>query len=203
MKVSSRDPYNPFLISYSKRSRLLEAKFREFNEAYFNGRLSKYKVLLCSKPKSFGHEVAGYCLTKEEKILIRDGLGEKSTLQTLVHEMAHASLSGIKQIHGRQFARELARLRKLGAPLSSLDIDKQGNPKPRSRRLLIRQSVKKLIVEALIVEGLPKESVPKFLERELSLPISVIDQAIKVKPAIEEILARGKILNSPRHGQAS
>jgi SprT-like family len=137
--------YNPFVISHSKRSKLLEAKFFEFNKLYFESKLPKYKVLLCSKPKPFGHEVAGYCLTKRHSILIRNGMGKQSTLQTLVHEMAHAKLSALKsrQVHGIQFAKELGRLRKLGAPLSPLDVDKQ-KKNPRSH-LLTRRNIEKLI----------------------------------------------------------
>ena len=193
---ASRDPYNPFVLSYSKRSRILEAKFREFNKSYFNGRLPEFLILLCSKPKPFGHEVAGYCLTAQKKILIRNGLGKKSTLQTLVHEMAHVKLSRLKRgVHGRQFAKELARLRRLGAPLSPMDIDRQENPR---LRLLTKRRVKQLIKEALVVEKLPMRSIPRFLEREFSLSISVINQEIKVKPAIEEVYARKRIQNSRR-----
>ncbi|MDG6904760.1 MAG: hypothetical protein JRN20_03125 [Nitrososphaerota archaeon] len=183
------DPYNPFVVSHSERSKFLESKFGEFNGLYFDGKLPKYTVLLCSKPKSYGHEVAGYCTTGRRRIIIRNGMGKNSTIWTLVHEMAHAKFPKLKKVHGKQFASELARLRRLGAPLSPLDIDRQRIPvKNASSR-----DIRKLIEEALLVEKIPRKSVPKFLERELSLPISIIEKRIRLKSAIQEIVDRERV----------
>jgi hypothetical protein len=199
-RYSSEDLFNPFIISHSRRSNLLEEKFRELNRMYFLGKLPEYTVLLCSKPKSFGHEVAGYCVSKDRKILIRDGLGPKSTLQTLMHEMIHATLTefgakGRRRVHGTLFLKELKRLRNLGAPLSPLDLDRN---RARKTRMATKGNVKNLIREARIVERLPRESVPKFLEMQLALPFTAIDQEMEVKPIIQEIYrANGSHIKLP------
>ena len=178
-----RDQFNPFVISHCSRSPSLEEKFSEFNERFFNSRLPKYRVMLCTKSKNFGHEASGYCLTPSEGsgiILIREGMGEKSTEQTLVHEMIHAKLSQIKRkIHGARFISELRRLRKLGAPLSQGELDmpsQHGREPPR----LTRASVSKLINYALDFEKIPASQIPKYLERELMLPYSLIDRIAQV-----------------------
>src|SRR5579875_1438992 len=109
--ASKQMRYNPFVKSKCKRSTELERIFAEFNNKYFSGRIShKYRVYLCSDG--------------EEKIYIRSGMSKKATLWTLVHEMAHAKITNsVGEVHGRIFVRELRRLRKLGAPLSPLDVD--------------------------------------------------------------------------------
>ena len=187
-----RNPYNPFIIAHSTRSKDLEAKYNLFNELYFNGKLPKYRVFLCPKSKPFGHEVAGYCLSDNRKILIRNGMGRRSTLQTLVHEMVHAELTAQQKdhnVHGREFVEELRRLRKAGAPLSPLDIDNQTRKEARLRHLLTKRSIGKLIEEAILVEGISKKEVPKFLERELSLPRSIIDSAVDVRALTDLMLS--------------
>jgi hypothetical protein len=179
------DKYNPFVISHCRRSILLEKRFQEFNRDFFNDGLPKYQVLLCSKSKRFGHETCGYCLSKQRKVLIRAGMGQNSMVQTLVHEIAHAKLSRIKkQIHGKRYIGELKRLRKLGAPLSSQDLDKAQQREPLK---LTKKNVQELISDALLKEGLSKASVPRFLEQELMLPFSEINKIIDVRSAIARI----------------
>jgi hypothetical protein len=187
--VNSDEIFNPFVISHCRSSKLLNARFREYNKIYFGGMLPKFKVLRCSKPKNYGHEVAGYCSPRERRILIRNGLGEKSTLQTLAHEMIHAKLSESKtkrknEVHGSSFVNELKRLRALGAPLSPQDLDKK---KDRKARTFSEVDLRKLISEAHVVERLTKVNVPKFLERELQVPFSIIERKIKVSHIIREI----------------
>ena len=186
-KQAATDLYNPFVISYSKRSAELENKFTEYNKIYFQNRLPRYHVFLCSKPKRFGHRIAGYCLTGKKMILIRNGLGWRSTNQTLLHEMVHIQLNDPVQIergseHGEPFRKEIKRLRKARAPISPLDIDRQPDLK-----VSLRKRMEALVNEALFKEHLEKENVPRFLELEMDLPLSVISRVLTVKEAIENI----------------
>jgi hypothetical protein len=184
--------FNPFVTRKCKGSKLLTKKFNEYNRAYFKGALPKFSVLLCSKPKDFGHLVAGYCFPKGRKILIRKGLGEQSTLQTLVHEMIHAKLSSRenslknKVAHGEPFLKELKRLRGLGAPLSPLELDKQTGQRTTP---ITDRNVRKLVREAKTEEKLSKKHVPKFLERQLELPVPVIAEGVRLEQIIEDVYA--------------
>jgi hypothetical protein len=183
------DDLNPFVLSHCTFSQFLNGKFAEFNRAYFEGLLPKFEVLVCSKPKNFGHEAAGYCLKEEKTILIRDGLGTLSTLQTLTHEMIHAKLSeaggrGKYKIHGPLFLGELKRLRRLGAPLSPLDVDVRGLDNSPSVSI---RAIQSLIKEARDVERLPKRDVPQFLEYQLEFPYSVLRRRFNIDRYIHEM----------------
>jgi len=192
--MAGQDEYNPFVISHCSRSSALEAKFKEFNIAYFNSALPRFRVMLCSKPRSFGHEAGGYCYIRGGKrrfILIRAGLSERSMEQTLIHEMTHAKLSWIRrEIHGKKFISELRRLRKLGAPLSRFELDRVRFDHKRSREppRLSKKVVRRLISSALLEEGLPPKAVPRYLEQELMLPIRVIENLVDVSSEVEKSL---------------
>ncbi len=121
-------------------------------------------------------------------ILIRAGLTPRSSEQTLIHEMAHAKLSWIrKEVHGKRFTSELIRLRKLGAPLSSFELDKVGSEDASSREpeKLTKKKVRALISEALGKEGLSPKLVPRYLEQELMIPYSAIKRLLDVRREIE------------------
>jgi hypothetical protein len=183
--------FNPFVISRCKGSGLLNEKFGELNRVYFGGGLPRFKVLLCSKPKNFGHNVAGYCLSRKREILIRNGLGERATLQTLVHEMVHAKLSESNtsqenELHGRSFVEELRRLRALGAPLSPLDLDKQKRAQ-RNVSVISEKCVRDLVEMAKSAEKLDRTDVSKFLERELEIPFSAIVRQTNASRIIKEV----------------
>jgi tRNA isopentenyl-2-thiomethyl-A-37 hydroxylase MiaE len=117
-------------------------------------------------------------------ILIRAGMKERSTEQTLIHEMVHAKLFWIrKEIHGKRIISELRRLRKLGAPLSSLELDKVRSDSVTSREpaRLTKKRVCSLIFEALTNEGLTAMALPRYLEQELMVPYSSINSSVDVK----------------------
>ena len=117
-------------------------------------------------------------------ILIRAGLGRKSTEQILIHEMVHAKLSRSKKkdVHGKAFLSELRRLRKLGAPLSDRELDKIPRQDKRSREppRFSKKIVFEILREAIVVERLPPRMIPSFLERELMIPYSVISSRVDV-----------------------
>ncbi len=210
--ASKQMRYNPFVKSKCKRSTELERIFAEFNNKYFSGRIShKYRVYLCSKSKNFGHLSAGFCSDGEEKIYIRSGMSKKATLWTLVHEMAHAKITNsVGEVHGRIFVRELRRLRKLGAPLSPLDVDvvksgknqvgrrtEKGEKTDRGNRskseisstVIEPISLRKAIFDGHFVEGLSKNQIPKYLEREFQIPFSEIRRRIGVAKMIQQVFS--------------
>jgi hypothetical protein len=88
----------------------LDAKFDEFNEKYFKGRLPKYQVY-----QGFNHSprILGECHSRKRIILIRYDLTPLDVLDTLLHEMTHIRILG----HAHRFEREMKRLRDLGAPI--------------------------------------------------------------------------------------
>ncbi len=203
--------YNPFVKSKCKRNTELERIFAEFNDKYFSRRiLPKYKVYLCSKSKNFGHFSAGFCSDPDAKIYIRSGMSEKATLWTLVHEMAHAKLSNsAREVHGRIFVQELRRLRKLGAPLSPLDVDVVKSGKNRVGRRTEKKTadrgnqgkskisssviepiaLRKAIFDGHFIEGLSKDHIPKYLEREFEIPFSEIKRRVDVAKMIQEVFS--------------
>jgi hypothetical protein len=115
-------------------------------------------------------------------------MSRNATLQTLAHEMVHAKLSRVKKnVHGKLFVKNLRRIRKLGAPLSSSEPDMaEGNDFFRPRKLN-RRNVENAIRVALLSENVPARYVPKFLEREFFLPFSVISKVANVREMISRI----------------
>ena len=90
--------------------------------------------------------------------------------------MVHAKLWWIKRnVHGQAFSRELARIRKLGAPLSKSEVDmiEPGESDYfQTPRLTIR-NIRQAILMGLNEEGLTPRLLPKFLEREFNIPYIV------------------------------
>ncbi|MDG6998637.1 MAG: hypothetical protein JRN15_05930 [Nitrososphaerota archaeon] len=188
----TRDPYVPFAISHCKRASRLEERFKQFNMDYFDSRLPDYQVLLCSKCKTFGHELSGYCVSNPRggMILIRAGMGVMSTEQTLIHEMVHARLFWIKrEIHGKRFISELRRLRSLGAPLSPRELDRAEKDSSLNREPLraTKKNVRKLVMEALTVEKLSEREIPRYLEGEFMLPFSVVNRLVSIKEEVRKV----------------
>jgi hypothetical protein len=188
--------YNPFVRNRCKREIVLENVFGSFNKIYFHGRLPQYRVLVCSRSRWFSHLSAGYCSSEDQKIFLRSGISLNTTLQTLMHEMIHAKLWWVtKNVHGPAFINELKRVRRLGAPLSSSELDLTNeNMFVLSR--LTRQNVENSIRYALEKENLPSKLVPKFLELEFNLSYSVIRRQI---PSVSGMIAQ--ILGSSGHGR--
>jgi SprT-like family len=177
--------YNPFVQRSCRRDRDLEVLFGSLNLEFFEGRLQKYEVYLCTKSKNFGHYVSGFCDANHRKIFLRGNLSKKAVVQSLAHEMVHAKLARIKnEAHGKLFLKELRKIRKLGAPLSPYDIDMASGyePPPLSKR-----NLKNAIRQALYEEKLPNRAIPKYLEREFSEPIERIGQKYDIRKIIEEI----------------
>jgi SprT-like family len=185
---SSRDPFYPFFRRSCKRDASLEQTFNSFNAAYFQSKLPRYGVFVCTRSKNFAHVGAGYCSTNEQNIFLRAGMSRNATLQTLAHEMVHAKLSRVKKnVHGKLFVKNLRRIRKLGAPLSSSEPDMaEGNDFFRPRKLN-RRNVENAIRVALLSENVPERYVSKFLEREFFLPFSVISKVANVREMISRI----------------
>jgi hypothetical protein len=191
---SSFEKFNPFVKSQCKNSRELKGEFLELNNKYFEGRLPKdYMVLVCSKSKNFGHRSAGFCSDSAKKIYVRAGMSRNATLQTLVHEMAHVKIRGNRgAVHGRAFLAELARLRSMGAPLSTGDLDvaiPQRNGNFRTRVQIDKARVRELVAEAVNSLHLKtKRSVASFLESELEMPISEIRKIADLELEIQRAL---------------
>jgi hypothetical protein len=183
--------YNPFVKNSCRRDLALEGVFKSFNNRYFQGRLARYQILVCSKSKHFSHMSAGYCSSDARKIFIRSGISMNSTLQTLMHEMVHAKLWWLtKNVHGRAFVNELKRVRQLGAPLSTSELDLTTEiffEVPR----VTRPNLKKSIRYALRNEDLPPKYVPKFLELEFNLPYSAIELHISDVSEMIEKMSHG------------
>jgi SprT-like family len=176
---------NPFFLNSCRRDFSLEKVFKSFNEKYFQGKLPKYKILIGSRCKNFAHLSAGYCSVSDRKIFLRSGVSKNVTPQTLTHEMIHAKLWWLtKNGHGKAFVNELRRVRKLGAPLSSLELDlSEGYEPPK----LTKRNIENSIQDALVIEGLPKGQVPNYLEREFYEPISRIRQVADIEKGIQKI----------------
>jgi len=101
--------------------------------------------------------------------------------------MIHAKLWWLtRNVHGRAFVRELKRVRKLGAPLSSSELDLKAEGYFEQAKLS-RRSIRNSIRYALTREGLPLMYVPRFLELEFHLPYSVIRGQV---PDVEEIITK-------------
>jgi len=176
---------NPFFLNSCRRDFSLEKIFKSFNEKYFRGMLLQYKILIGSRCKNFSHLSAGYCSVSDRKIYLRSGVSKNGTLQTLMHEMVHAKLWWLtKNDHGKAFVNELRRVRKLGAPLSPLELDlSEGYEPPR----LTRRNIENSIQDALFIEGLPKRQVPRYLEREFYEPIPRIRKVVDIKKGIQKV----------------
>jgi SprT-like family protein len=182
--MSTRD-YNPFLKNSCKRDLDLQSVFTSFNKKYFRGKLPRYQVLVCSRSRNFSHMSAGYCSSEDRKIFLRSGISRNSSLQTLTHEMIHAKLWWLtRNVHGRAFVKELKRVRKLGAPLSSSELDLKAEGYFEQPKLA-RRNVEDSIRYALVLEGLQPRYIPKFLELEFHLPYSVIRGQV---PDVEDII---------------
>jgi hypothetical protein len=176
---------NPFYLNSCHRDFNLEKSFKLFNEQYFHGTLPQYKIFLGSRCKNFAHLSAGYCSVNDRNIFLRSSVSKNGTLQTLTHEMVHAKLWWVtKNGHGKAFVRELKRVRKLGAPLSSLDLDlSKGHEPPK----LTSHNIENSIQDALVIEALPNRQVPAYLEREFYEPISRIRKVVDIQKAIRKI----------------
>jgi hypothetical protein len=123
-------------------------------------------------------------------ILIRAGMGPKSTEQTLMHEMIHAKISEFRgKVHGKMFSSELHRLRKLGAPLSpgELDLVRHNSNKSREPPRLDEKTIRGLIRDAMISEKLNPKVIPRFLEHELMIPYSVLRTYLDVDREIRNV----------------
>jgi hypothetical protein len=182
--------HNPFVKNSCNRDLDLEVVFKLFNNKYFHGKLPHYQILICSNSKNFAHMNAGYCSPNERKIFLRSGVSGNSTLQTLTHEMIHAKLWWLTtNFHGKAFIKELTRVRQLGAPLSSAELDlAEGFEPPK----LTKRNIENSIQEALVIEDLPQRFVPKFLEREFYLSYSEIRQVADVAKIIAKISGLAK-----------
>jgi hypothetical protein len=177
--------YNPFVKNSCERDLELESRFYSLNKEYFEDKLPRYQILICSKSKNFSHLSAGYCSTNDRRIFLRSGISKNSILQTLTHEMIHAKLWWLtKNTHGKTFIKELRRVRKLGAPLSPLELDlAEGFVPPK----LTKRSIESAIYEALVTERLPRKFISRFLEREFYLPYSEIKHIVDVPRIIAKI----------------
>ncbi len=176
---------NPFFLNTCRRDFSLEKIFQSFNEKYFQGTLPQYKILIGSKCKNFAHLSAGYCSVRDRKIFLRSGVSKNGTLQTMTHEMVHAKLWWLtKNGHGKAFIKELGRVRKLGAPLSSLELDLSDGYEPPK---LTKRNIENSIQDALVIEGLPKGQVARYLEREFYEPISRISKVADIEKGIQRI----------------
>ena len=185
-----KEDYNPFVKNSCRRDTALEDAFKTFNDRYFHGKIAQYHVLVCSKSRRFSHMSAGYCSPDDRKIFIRSGISTRSALQTLMHEMVHAKLWRLtNNVHGRAFIGELRRVRSLGAPLSTSELDLT---EERFFELpgLTKRNLQNTVRYALGVELLPKKHVPKFLELEFNLPYSVIKRHVCDVPEIIEKISR-------------
>jgi len=96
--------------------RQLQALFGRYNEQYFGGRLPAYAIH--TRIKLASRDPCGMCSKKRRLIEIQRGLSDPESIGTLLHEMAHAATSGG---HSIRWAKEMIRLRELGAPLSGFD----------------------------------------------------------------------------------
>jgi hypothetical protein len=152
-----------------KRATDLEAKFQEFNLLNFQGRLKARRIYRAT-PKRWAREAHGECLP--EKITVREGLGEKTDHETLLHEMVHVKAG---PSHGTKFVDELKRLRSLGAPLSSIEGDLKEGIKP----VISRQFVGNIVDDCLTDHLKPKQ-IYRALEEEFCMPISVLKHRINV-----------------------
>jgi len=184
MSLAVRD-YNPFVKNSCKRDLDFEDVFKSFNDKYFRGKLPHYQILICSRSKNFSHMSTGYCSPDDRKIFLRSGVSRNATLQTLTHEMIHAKLWWLTtNAHGKAFIKELTRVRQLGAPLSSSELDLvEGFEPPK----LTKRNIENSIQDALVIENLSQKYIPKFLEREFYLPYSEIRQVADVAKIITKI----------------
>jgi hypothetical protein len=126
-------------IQYSEipeQSRLLQELFETFNRQYFAGRLPEYKILVvydvwywqtvrCGYLPSFGRplfETPGFVDFPGRQIFIRYLARYTRMLtmpQSLIREMADAATNGKGRLAA--WEAEMARVRRLGAPVSPYD----------------------------------------------------------------------------------
>jgi hypothetical protein len=116
----------------AEQSALFQDIFDRFNDRYFAGSLTGYKVLVVYDLWHWETEHAyapsgrpledgwGYVDFPERRIFIRFVADATTMIETLTHEMAHAATNGE---HGDAWQTEMARLKQLGAPVSDSDVD--------------------------------------------------------------------------------
>ncbi len=89
--------------------------FRRYNQLYWRGRLSRYRVVQAelSQERSYG-----YCDSRRKRFVIDPDRhsSDRELRATLLHEMAHAASR--EPGHGVGFFAQMERLIKLGAPIS-------------------------------------------------------------------------------------
>lgn len=105
----------------------LQTWFDQFNQQYFSGRLSKWKLVVGDSPDPDVVDVGGSCDSKTKTIYVTErSLHDSREAQgMLLHEMVHARVGGY---HGDKFKQELTRLKNLGAPVSEVDFTEGMRP---------------------------------------------------------------------------
>lgn len=90
--------------------------FEKYNQKYFGGRLSSYRVLVTDR---YGRGNHALCRTRQREIHLGTGLSGVKLKQRLLHEMAHAATPRARARggHGKPWQAVMLRLEKMGAPV--------------------------------------------------------------------------------------
>lgn len=93
----------------------------QFNHQYYNGRLSKWKLVIGDPPNPDYVGISGYCDPKTKTIYVTEisRYNRKTAQAALLHEMAHTSAGNW---HGEKFKHEMMRLKNSGAPVGESDF---------------------------------------------------------------------------------
>lgn len=138
--------------------------FDQFNHQYYNGRLSKWKLVVGDPPKPDYVDIFGYCDLKTKTIYVteRSQHDSKTAQANLLHEMAHTSAG---KWHGEEFKHEMLRLKNLGAPVGESDF--------AERLPLTAEDVREEIDE-LILNGSTLAKAQEIVARENMLSLAAL-----------------------------
>lgn len=131
----------------------------QFNRQYFNGSLSRWKLVLSDIFHPDHINILGRCEPKSKTIYMKEfsNSDRKKAKGTLLHEMIHARIG---QYHGEKFNRELQRLISLGAPVTEEVLVEPRRPNAKELRKLI---------DYYLLEGVEIEEAQEVYGRDFDL----------------------------------
>ncbi len=137
----------------------LQRWFGQFNQQYFKGRLSNWKLTVGCPPDPDLFDVGGWCYRETKTIYVTEQslFDEFTAKSTLIHEMAHARVGSF---HGKKFMSELTRLRNEGAPVSGIDF---------AERAPINAAYVRGSIDDALLEGFTLEQAQVHVGAEIGL----------------------------------
>lgn len=136
--------------------------FEDWNQRYFEGRLSEYRIVIRpSLPSN------GFFDRKRRRIILRNEFDQR----VLLHEMAHQ----VSDYHGLKFMGELKRLIDLGAPGMQEEYDslKKSMRAPGSE---IAETIETVALDTALNPRMTWADVRRYVAREMGMTAASLDR---------------------------